>query len=220
MERLKIVVAGIGRVGYYLCQLLIEAGHEVVVIEKDQSICTRLSAELGVTVVQGDSTEAKILELAGTEQAGAFVALTPSDENNLISCLLAKELGAKVVAARVGRVEFDEAEVKKLGIDIVLHPEAASAGYVLELLTKPEMLGGYLNLGKKFEIAEVMVDENSRAFGKRFSDLEYPYGSAIIAVQENDNIVLPDPNSQINVGMKLIIISKQGFTEKIKKLVL
>ncbi|MEK6941286.1 MAG: TrkA C-terminal domain-containing protein, partial [archaeon] len=71
---------------------------------------------------------------------------------------------------------------------------------------------------KKFEMVEIVVDQNSSLVGKTFGSIEYPLGSAIIALQERDNLISPEDDTQINVGMKLIIVAKEGFAEKIKKL--
>ena len=215
---MKVVIAGAGKFTHYLCQLLLSEGHSVSVIEKDQAEAQKIGSALGVPVIAGDATEAKTLELAGVENASAFVALTSSDEANMVSCLLAKELGAKIVAARAGKVEYDELEAQKLGIDLIIHPEAAAAGYIFELLKKPETLSGYLSLEKKFEIVEMVVGQNSSLVGKTFGTIEYPLGSAIIALQDRDNLITPKDDTLINVGMKLIIVAKEGVAEKIKKL--
>ncbi|MDP6671012.1 MAG: NAD-binding protein, partial [archaeon] len=125
-----ILIVGAGEVGYYLAQLLLEEEHDAVVVDKSAERCDKISRELDIVATQGDGTEPHLLEKAGVKEADAVVALTGQDETNMIISLLAKELGAKQVAARISKVDYDEQVLKKLGIDIVIHPEAAAAGYI------------------------------------------------------------------------------------------
>lgn len=212
-----VIVIGAGDVGYYLTQLLVEENHDVVVIDKDAMVCERISNELDVVATQGDATESKTLEKAGVREADAVVALTRKDETNLIISLLAKDLGAKQVATRLGKVEFDERLLKRLGIDIVIHPEAAAAGYIAELVTKPEVLDlAFISRGAA-EIMEIEVGEKSKLAGKKVGEIEHPSGSAIVALYEDNNLYIPDPETVIKVGSKVLILAKREIANKVRK---
>ncbi len=214
-----ILVVGAGSLGYYLAELLTEEGHDVVVVEKDEKKCEKISNELDVVSIKGDGTDPKILDKAGIKEADAVVALTAQDETNMVVSLLAKELGAKNVAARLGRVEYDEKILKKLGIDIVIHPEAAAAGYIAELITKPEVLDlAFISRGDA-EILEVMVKEKSKLAGKKVGEIEHPSGTAIVALYKYGNLVIPDKDTVIEAGSKILILSKREATQKVKKMI-
>ncbi|MBI2598543.1 MAG: NAD-binding protein [Candidatus Diapherotrites archaeon] len=213
-----IIIAGGGDLGYYLAQLLTEEEHDVVLIDRDEKVCEKISSELDVVTIKGDATDPKILEKAGIEEADALVALTSVDETNMVISLLAKELGAKNVATRIGRVEYDEKVLKKLGIDIVIHPEAAAAGYIFELITKPEIIDlAFISRGDA-EIMELKIEENSPAAGKKIEEIENPPGSAIIALVENESLIIPKPDTQMKAGMKILVLAKQEVANKIKKM--
>ena len=215
-----VIVIGAGELGYYLTQLLVEENHDVVVIDKDSMVCERISNELNVVATQGDATESKTLEKAGVRDADAVVALTRKDETNLIISLLAKELGAKQVATRLGKVEFDERLLKRLGIDIVIHPEAAAAGYIAELITKPDVLDlAFISRGAA-EIMEIEVGEKSKLAGKKVGSIEHPSGSAIVAIYEDENLIIPSPDDVIRVGSKVLILAKREIANKVRKLFL
>jgi len=212
-----VIIIGAGDIGYYLTQLLVEENHDVVVIDKDPIVCERISNELNVVATQGDATESRTFEKAGIKDADAVVALTGQDETNLIIALLAKELGAKQVATRLGKVEFDEKLLKRLGIDIVIHPEAAAAGYIAELITKPEVLDlAFISRGEA-EIMEIEIKKDSRLAGKKVSEIEYPSGSAIVALTQFDNLEIPDQNTEIKAGMKVLILAKRDVAGKVRK---
>ncbi len=212
-----IIIAGAGSLGYYLAQILLDEEHDIVIIEKDEKTCEKIANELDLVVTKGDATETRILEQAGIKQADAVVALTGQDETNMVISLLAKELGAKSVATRIGKVEYDEMVLKKLGIDIVIHPEAAAAGYIAELITKPEVLDlAFISRGQA-EIMELEITEKSKIKGKKIKDIEHPSGSAIVALYEHDNLIIPDLETEVNVGAKILILAKREIAEKVRK---
>src|SRR5688572_23525964 len=85
-----IIVAGGGKVGFYLSKTLIAEGHEVLCIEQDARRAARIGEELGSIVMRGDACEAQTLADAGTERADMFIAVTGDDEDNLVACQVAK----------------------------------------------------------------------------------------------------------------------------------
>jgi len=214
-----VIVVGAGDLGYYLTQLLVDEGHDVVVIDKDPKACERISNELNVVATQGDATESKTLEKANVKECDALVALTGNDETNLVVSLLAKELGAKQVATRLGKVDYDEHVLNKLGVDIVIHPEAAAAGYIEELITKPEVLDlAFISRGAA-EIMEVEITEKSKISHKKVSEIEHPSGSAIIAICEGENLIIPGTDTVIKPGTKVLILAKREIADKVRSLI-
>ncbi|MAG17928.1 MAG: potassium transporter TrkA [Candidatus Diapherotrites archaeon] len=212
-----IIIVGGGDLGFYLAQILLDEEHDVIIIDKDEKICEKISGELDLVVQKGDATETKTLEKAGIKEANALVALTGQDETNMVISLLAKELGAENVATRIGKIDYDEMVLKKLGIDIVIHPEAAAAGYISELITKPEVLDlAFISRGQA-EIMELEITEKSKIVGKKIKEIEHPSGSAIVALYENDNLIIPDKETEINVGSKILILAKRDIAEKVRK---
>src|SRR5262249_54148617 len=85
------IVAGGGKVGYYLAKELVEQGHEVLVIERDSHQCAVIQEDLGGSVMQGDAAEASVLAEAGTGRADVIVAVTGDDEDNLVISQVAKK---------------------------------------------------------------------------------------------------------------------------------
>ena len=215
-----IVIVGAGSLGYYLAHLLLEENHECVIIDKDPAKCDKIANELDIVAINGDATDPKVLERTDIKEADAFVALTKADETNMVICLLAKDLGAKQVGARISRIDYNEKILKKLGIDIVIHPEAAAAGYIEELITKPEVLDlAFLSRGNA-EIMEFKVTSSSHLIGKKIKDIENPSGSAIIGYYHGSELIIPKPNDTIKLGMKLLIIAKREVANKVRKKVL
>ncbi len=211
-----IVIVGAGNLGYHLAKILLEEGHDVVVIDKQGDKCTEISNELNVMVIHGDATKPSVLEEAGSQEADAVVALTGSDETNLIIALLAKQMGAKLTAVRLGRVHYDEEVLSKLGIDLVIYPEAAAAGYISELLTKPHVLDlAFISRGDA-EIMEVEVDEKSPLANKRVDEISLPEDAYIIGIYKDDNLRFPSKDLEIKPGDKVLIMVKTERANQVK----
>ncbi len=87
---MNIVVVGGGKVGYYLAKTLIEHGHHPTVVEISKSTCAFIANDLDVPIICGDGTLIEILETADIKNCDALISVTGKDENNLISCQLAK----------------------------------------------------------------------------------------------------------------------------------
>ena len=216
---MQIVIVGCGDVGMYLTQLLEEKKHEVVVVDKDPIVCEKVREKFKVHVVEGDATELSVLERAGARKADALVALTANDETNMVVSLLGKELGAKTAAARIERVEYDEAILKKLGIDIVIHPKAASAGYIEELITKPELLDVVFISKGLAQIVELQVKEKSKAVGKRLGELEKVPGTNVIAIVRGTELLLSRLDLIVLAKDRLVVVATREASDHVEKIV-
>jgi trk system potassium uptake protein TrkA len=86
-----IIIAGAGKVGYFLSKRLVAAKHNISIIDKDKEICNEMAKELDILAINGDACDPNILEEAGIERADVLAAVTGDDEDNLIICQLAKE---------------------------------------------------------------------------------------------------------------------------------
>jgi trk system potassium uptake protein TrkA len=86
-----VVVMGGGRVGLSLASFLIADGHDVTLIENDETLCSNAAAELDALVICGNGTDTKTLDEANVSSADVFVAATGNDEANLLACILVKE---------------------------------------------------------------------------------------------------------------------------------
>lgn len=215
---MNIVLIGGGDLGFYLAQLLVEEEHDVIVIEKLEERCQRFADELEIEALHGDGTDSRLLEKANVKEADAVVAITDMDETNLVASLLAKELGAKSVACRLRRVEYDETLLKKLGIDLVIHPEAAAAGYIAEVITKPEVVDlAFISRGEA-EILELQVNPKSKIVGKKIIDIEHPPGSSIIALFRDKKFVIPDAEHTIGESDKILVLAKREVADKVRKM--
>jgi len=217
-----VVVIGIGRIGRQLIEILAEEGCEVVAIDRDEEVCKEIVNEIDCIAINDDGSDPEVLKESQVEKADVVTALTGSDQANLIICLMAKQVGAKNVIARLSRLHYDEKVLKKIGIDTAVYPESAAAAYISEVITKPNVLDlGFVGKGSA-EILEVEIKETSKLLGRKALEVNekvLPKESNIIAIVEKGKIILPKSGKKLLKGNIALILTPHEEINKIKKLV-
>ena len=172
------VIIGAGDLGKYLAKILLEEDNKIVLIEKDEKIAKKIADELDVTVLINDGSNQQVMQEAGVSEADTVIILTNSDETNLITSLFAKENGAKKVATKLTKVHYNDKMLKKLGIDLVIHPEAIMAGYIAEMLTKPTLIDLAFFTKGDAEILE--YNANKKLINKNIKEIKLPKNTTIL----------------------------------------
>lgn len=169
-----IVVVGGGRVGYYLTKALLDEHHEVVLVEKEASICDAINEELGSVCIRGDGSEVAVLSDIGTNRADMLIAVTGDDEDNLVSCQIAKNhFKVRVTVGRV--VNPNNADLfKKLGVDIPV----VSTSLILESIESIVPTHPLTHLmtirDRGLEIVDVKILKDSPTVGKAIKEITLP----------------------------------------------
>ncbi|MGR4063986.1 MAG: potassium channel family protein [Vulcanimicrobiaceae bacterium] len=221
-----VLIVGGGKVGSYLTRALIAKGHEVVVIEKVERKAKMLDRLIDkqVTVV-GDGCDPLVLDAAGLERANVVVADTGDDEDNLVVVILAKR---KTVARCIARVNnpsnrqifesLDPADpvtvISSTEIILdVLNEQVNAAEYKSALETMHLFGKGDLQLVK------ISIPQGSPIAGKRLAEISVPRNSVLVAVERGDDeLMIPNGDTQLNAGTKVIAIVKNGAMEQLRSL--
>ena len=212
-----IIVVGGGRLGYYLTKALLSEGHEVLIVEKNATICQNINDELGSVCIRGDGCEAATLAEIGTARADMLIAVTGDDEDNLVACQVAKhKFNVPRTIARV-RNPKNETIFKKLGIDVTV----SSTNIILEnieaeVLTHP--LTHLLTIRDKgLEIVEVKIPPDSTTVGKPVKELSLPQGSrlALIIPKEHKPRV-PTSDTILRDGDRVIAVTTPESEEELR----
>ena len=203
-----IVVVGGGRVGYYLTKALLDEGHEVVILEKQAVICDAINDELGSVCVRGDGCEAAVLGEVGTDRADMLIAVTGEDEDNLVSCQLAKHKFK--VPRTIARIVNPKNEVlfKKLGIDVTV----SSTDIILESIeaeVPTHLLTHLMTIRDRgLEIVELKIPTNSSAVGKTIKELELPSGSVLsLIIRKSSRPIVPQAETILQAGDQIIAVA-------------
>ena len=189
-----IVIVGGGKVGFYLAKELVEAGHEVLVIERDPSKAEEIAETLGEIVMHGYGEEAAIQEQAGSGRADLFLAVTGEDEANLVACQVARHrFGVKRIVARINDPKNEEIFLK-LGIDVTVSATSVILSQIEQELPVHPLIP-LLQLRSGFEIVEVKIPDEAGVLGDKLGDIELPERSlvwGIVDAEGNPKVATAD----------------------------
>lgn len=211
---MKIVIAGIGKVGYTLAANLAEEGHDVTCIDTGEGPTSRVNEELDVLGIQGNCVNLSVLESAGTGDADVFVAVSRQDEVNMLACLFAKRLGARHTVARIRDPEYAEGFdrfSKELDIDLIINPEHDTAAQITRLLRFPNALDIDTFHGGQVELVGFRVLQNDFPVGLSLMEIQKRMGSLRVlfcAIERNGQTLIPNGTTIIEAGDKVYIGGK------------
>jgi len=201
---LKIIVAGGGKVGGALCIDLAAENHDVVLIDSDEQVVTRLIRLSDITGLIGNAANMDRQKEAGVENCDVFIAVTTSDEVNIISAIIAHKLGAKATIARVRNTEYSSnlSFVKEsLGITLMVNPELEAARAIARSIRFPSALGIETFAGGRVQLVEVKVVKDSALVGMQLSHFRKTYGTVLVCVvQRGDDVIIPDGSFVLRAG--------------------
>lgn len=211
-----IVVVGGGKVGYYLSVALLSEGHEVLILEKDQDKCKDICEDLGSVVKRGDGCEARTLEDVGTERADLLIAVTDEDEDNLVSCQVAKhKFNVPRTIARINNPR-NEALFKKLGVDVTI----SSTNLILEHIEEELPINPLVHLltlkEGNLELVEVKVPEGSPAVGKKLGDITLPANSMVVMIIGKGSARVPTSDTVIKPAAQIIAMTQPEFEQALR----
>jgi trk system potassium uptake protein len=212
-----IIVVGGGRLGYYLLKALLKEGHEVLVLEKDARICKTITDELGSVCFRGDGCEAATLAEVGTGRADMFVAVTGDDEDNLVSCQIAKHKhNVPRTIARL-RNPRNAALFKKLGVDVTI----SSTDLILEAIEREvptHPLTHLLTIDEKgLVVVDVKISPESTTVGKTVKDLSLPEKSNLaLIIPYQGGARTPSPNTVLQAGDQIIAVTTPDSEEALR----
>ncbi|RLF14573.1 MAG: TrkA family potassium uptake protein, partial [Thermoprotei archaeon] len=157
---MRIVVVGAGKIGSNLAKMLIERGNEVIIIDYDEERCSKLSAEVDALIIKGDATKLETLRDAEVDKADVFIAVTDRDEVNVLSCLIAKQMGSTRTIARVGDSRLIEV-VEALGVERAICPELVTARLLSDLVTGRYGVSELLTSEGGFKLLDIILSASS-----------------------------------------------------------
>jgi len=214
IARRDIVIAGGGETGYHLAMAMEHGRFGVVLMERDIERCEYLAANLKrTTVVHSDATYRDQLEEERVGTADVFVACTGDDEDNIMSCVTAREIGAKQILAIVGRPDYAEV-VGKLGIDEAVSPREVVARQVLGLLHKGAVISRTsLGLGG-LNVFEIEVREGAPITEHVLANVRLPAQCLIAVVVQENFVRVPGADDRLNPGDTVIALIDDSAVEE------
>jgi trk system potassium uptake protein TrkA len=217
----RVMIAGGGNIGLRLAAAL-ERDYTVKIIEHNKARCELVSDRLkSALVLQGDVTDEALLEAEHVGETDTFVAVTNDDENNIMSSLLAKRLGARRVVTLINRRSYVDL-LQSGQIDIAISPAQATIGQVLAYVRHGDITQVHsLRRGAAEAIEAVMHGDSSSGglVGRRIEELELPKGSSIGAIVRGEEVIMAHHDIDVRTGDRVIVfVTDKKVLPKVEKL--
>jgi len=217
---MKIIVAGCGKIGSTLLASLTAEGHDVVAIDSTPSVITEVTNIHDVMGVCGNSADCDTLSSAGIEGAELFIACTNSDDLNMLSCFIAKKMGAAHTIARIRNPEYNDQSLsfmkRELELSMAINPELLAAEELFDILNLPSVAKIETFARRSFEMVELHLKENSVLDGLMLKELREKYKTRVLicVVQRDDEVYIPDGNFVLRSGDRIGLTSSPVEIEK------
>ena len=216
----SVMIIGGGKTGYYLAKRLCEYGSHVKLIEQDRARCHYLTNNLrNAIIINGDGANIPLLEDEELNKMDAFVTCTGYDEENLLLALIAKNHGVEDVISKVSHESY-KSLIPKLGIDMVLNPLDITASTILRAIRGSKRVLSSVLLQGQAELMEIYASDKMSMLNIPLKDLNLPDYVIIAAIRRGGQIIIPDGNTVIRDGDRVIIVclvSEIGYIEKLTR---
>jgi len=219
---MKIVIAGGGEIGFYLAKLLEQEYKNIVLIDTQKENLKSVEINLGIATIHGDSSSYNTLKEAGVDSCDYFIGFTSTESVNILSCILAKKIGAKHTIARISNMEYilnkDTINLKLYGIDDIISPEFLAAKEIEQILKEPSLTESVEIEDGKLKIFGLYLDVNSGIIGKTLAEsaIYNPDGSFMIAaIHRSGNTIIPNGKTVFEEGDYLYFVTSNQTARKI-----
>jgi len=203
----RIMIAGGGKIGLRLARAL-EHDYSVRILEHNKRRCEQLAGQLDrALLLQGDATDEELLQEENIADMDLFLAVTNDDENNIMSSLLAKKMGARRVVALINRRSYVDL-LQSGQIDIAISPAQATIGRLLAHVRRGDVVAVHSLRRGAAEAIEAVVHgdrKSCRVTGRRVDEIELPSGATIGAVVRGDQVLMAHHDVVIEADDHVIV---------------
>ena len=222
---MEVVVVGAGQAGKHIAEVLSEEHHDVTLIDNRRERLQWAEESLDVRTVCEHGASPQVLEIAGATRADLVVAVTDSDEVNLIAAGTARQLGAKKTVARVynqayyvgSKIEYQNI----LGIDLILSPQAITAFEIAKLVENPAAVAVESFAQGKVQMRQMVVPADSSAAKRRIREIFPPdrdFESLAVCLVRGGEIAIPGPDDVVYPEDRITVVMPSGHTGRIRRL--
>ncbi len=216
----NIIILGGGRTGCYIAQILEKKRLpiNIKIIEKDPKRAREVTHLVkNALVINGDGSDLELLESENVGQADMYIAVSNDDKLNLLSSLIARNLGVPKTIAKVKRSEFIPL-MQQVGVDVVFSPRMLTAGAILKYIRRGDIISVTVLGEEQAEMIELAVQPGSVAVNKELSKIGFPKSSVIGAIVRGDEVIIPTGKSVIRAGDQLMVFALPTSIHKVEKL--
>ena len=215
---MRIVVVGAGKMGYSIAKLLADGSYDVVVIEQEDERRQVVKDSLDVLTIQGNGCSPEVLDMPEVRNADVFIAVTDSDEVNLVACRMAKAFGAKHTVARVRNEDYTDSEPlllnKTLGVDLNLNPERITANEISHILMTPAALDVDDFADGKVRMFGARLPNDFKFLGVPLKNVRLPGNILIAMIFRKHRMIIPHGDDILEPGDNVYFVGSQEVIKK------
>jgi len=221
---MRIVIIGDGKVGHKLTSQLSEENYDIVLIDQNEGKLKAALNQLDIFCITGNGFDAEVQKQADVKNADLVIACASADEMNLLSCLLARKLGAKHTIARLRNpIYYRQIDLLKedLHLSMAVNPESEAANEVAKILLYPETSKVETFMKGRVELVEIPLREESPLAGLSLAEIYQKFKIKILvcAVKRGNDVYIPDGSFVLRMGDKLhIAVAHQDLKSFFKSL--
>jgi trk system potassium uptake protein TrkA len=217
-RRQTVMIAGGGETGFHVAGALVNDRYHVILLERDTVRCEHLSKILpSVTTVHANANSRLVLEDEGAGRVDYFLACTGMDENNIMACVEARELGAKHVMSVVGRPDYANV-VGKLGIDLAVSERDVVSRQILGYLNEGAVISHSQLPQGAIGVYELEVFSDAAVAGRPLCDLPLSGSCLIAAIQRDGFVRVPRANDCLNPGDIIVALMDETVSANMLQL--
>ena len=220
---MKIIIVGGGKVGKTIIESMLKEKHEVILVDNDPAVVGNVTNLYDVMGICANGTEYENLLEAGADKADLFIAVTGSDELNMLSCFAAKKIGARHTVARVRNSEYNTASwgfmKQQLEISMAVNPEKLAAEAIYDILKLPSATKVESFTARSFEMIEIIVKKGSAIDGMTLVDLRKKFSEKFLVcvVQRENDVFIPNGTFRVLSGDKIGVMVTNDDAHSILK---
>lgn len=218
---MKIIIVGCGKIGKSMIASLTSEGHDVTIVDNEAQILNETADAFDVIGVCGNAVDCDTLMEAGVKDADLLVSLTDSDEVNMLTCHLARNLGAQHSVARIRHPEYNDESLaflrQHLNVSMSINPEQLVAEEINNILQLPSAVKVERFSRRKIEMVEIILPKGSSLDGLNLIKMREKYKAnyLICTVQRNNKVFIPDGRFELQAGDRIGLVAEHGETKKL-----
>jgi len=218
---MKIVLVGCGKIGKTIIASLVREKHDVTAVDLNPKVVESVTNSYDVMTLCGSATEYTILKEAEVGKADLFIAVTGSDELNMLSCLSAKRLGATYTVARIRNLENNtdslEFMQKNLNLSMAINPELMTAQAIYNVIKLPSASKVEIFSSRHLKMIELLLPEQSPFVGKTLKELRKSRKERflICTIGRGERVLIPNGDFVLEKGDKLGLIVSESDVQKV-----
>ncbi len=220
---MKIIIYGCGKIGKTMIETLVAENHDVTAIDKDPAVIEEVTGLYDIIGMCGGGVDCDVMNEAGIAETDLFVAVTGSDELNMLSCFLARRLGAKNTIARIRTPEYNDDDLgflkSELNLSGTINPELLAAQEIYDILNFPSAIKVETFSGRSLKIIDFIIKSGSPFEDLALSQIRQKFEAKFLVcyVVRGDEVFIPNGTFVIKAGDKLGLTATNPELTKLVK---